>query len=111
MPRYFHDGLMEIEIVGKERSWSDFGQEYQALATCINMLQSKYGEPSDRDGSFKTGGSYDRMRVIGWKKGDKNIGIRLISDNHSFLFYIDIVSEQIQKEYIHDVMKRTENPL
>jgi len=111
VPHYFHDGLMEIEIIGQQRSWSDFGQEYLALASCISMLNSKYGEPSDKDTSFHMGGTYDRMRVIGWKKGDKNIGVRLVSDNNNFLFYIDIVSEEVQKNYIHDVMKRTEDPL
>ena len=110
-PYYFDEGLMEIKIVGDVHNWSEYDSVYKTVADCIYMFSEKYGHSVEVDSTIEIGAPNDESMLMRWAKGDKNISVRIISDEHRFLFEIDIWSEKMRMAYVESIVDRVKNPL
>lgn len=110
-PYYFENGLMEVKIIGHAYSWSEYDSVYETISNCVEIFNGKYGNPTDMDSTLQKKMRYDEARLFGWKKGDKGVSIRIVSDYYKFLFEIDIWSDKMQKAYARSIADRVRNPL
>lgn len=101
LPHFHKEELMGIKIMGRKYSWDEFDVVQPSVNAFIRSMGRKYGTPIYENTKMKTYESYDEERMVGWKRGDKEIGLRVISDNKYFMYEIDINSEKRIKEYVH----------